>query len=118
MKTFIQKHGDKTYPHSEELVSAVRRGSCTLSKSPSWFSKGALVSELIATYRTRAEFLSAKEDKSLLSDVLSFCKKMEEGEDSRSLSWIFDFPSGFSIVVFEGRPSHEILGCMKILDID
>ena len=116
---FIRKHGQKQFPHAEELLPAIRNHACSLYHAPGIFERGVPISELLETYRRRAEHLkqfTTNHARVLQQDTDHLCDRLQHTDDSRCRIWIFNFPNGRVITVFEGHPSGEILGALKIVD--
>ena len=117
--SFIRKHSQKHFPHANELIKAIRDKECTLYHAPGIFSRGVSTSVLLHTYRRRVEHLkqfSTEHAKLLQKDTAYLCDRLLHSSDSRCQMWIFSFSGGRGVTVFEGRPSEEVLGCLKTVD--
>lgn len=116
---FITEHGDKKFPHSEALFAAIQNHVCILhpasDKSDDWVP----ASSLLSIYRRRADWLGHYQSEHALAlreDVLHFCEELQCSNDAKCRIWNFIFPKGRNLIVFEGRPSGNVLGCLKTVD--
>jgi len=118
VETFLKRHEEKRFRHSDELIACIKSGKCALEITPDSPASVA-TSHLLRTYRRRAEHLKqfgSLHAQDVRDDVVALCDELEKTSEECVLLWMFSMPLHFDYSVFEGGRLHEILGC--ILGVD
>jgi hypothetical protein len=98
---FVDKYSNQTFPHAEQLFSALSEMESKITVSPPKHLPCRHYEEIYRFRARRAEKRSKKNSRDLYKDMVYLYETLARTPDEGCCLWIFHFPNGQNFAAFE-----------------